>query len=420
MKSMSHKQKENRYLAVFNCTQIQESNKLTHRVTTLMTEAIGRTENLFVSYKKFKKEMYQLKAESVQLKADLGHETTEVCDTQTEIARRLPSDKYEGCSKLRTLRTLLKIVDESGFERSPHQLQFHSAFEQACARILYRNEFDVHYSAIMRTNGWTDANGEVLISTPRRFGKTYSVAQFCACLALSCRQDIVIFSPGRRASRSILVKVQDFVQVVGMSSRIDEYNQEQLRLRALDGSISTVRSFPSKVQVTKKQANKQTNKARVTPLFHLVCMYVCTCVYCCMNKSRPCLLCLHVSVCACVHKMHKTPTHACTAAKKQRHKSALIRTHARTHLHTTNDHNALQLLLSLSLSLLSTHPQLLLGLSSLTATAHALYTISNTRSVNLEPTIRPDIGFLVHGEVHTPWLFLKEATYLTAATLSYT
>ena len=66
---------------------------------------------------------------------------------------------------------------------------------------------------------------------------------------MSSKQEIVIFSPGRRASRAILVRVQEFVNVAGFEDNILEYNQEQLRVRTLDGQISTVRSFPSKKQV---------------------------------------------------------------------------------------------------------------------------------------------------------------------------
>tara|TARA_B100001059_G_scaffold153251_1_gene152892 strand:+ start:407 stop:568 length:162 start_codon:yes stop_codon:yes gene_type:complete len=53
-------------------------------------------------------------------------------------------------------------------------MQFHAAFERACSRIIYKEEFPVHFSSIMRHNNWDTVNGEVLISTPRRFGKTFS------------------------------------------------------------------------------------------------------------------------------------------------------------------------------------------------------------------------------------------------------
>ena len=167
-----------------------------------------------------------------------------------DVWLRRDTDQYVGCSRLRSLHTLLQRIDNNGFERSDHQLKFHNAFEQACARIIYKEEFPVHRSAICKLNGWDTPNGEVLISTPRRFGKTFAVAQFCACLALASKQEIVIFSPGRRASRSILVRIQEFVQTVGLAANVLEFNQEQLKLQTVDGGYtSSVRSFPSKVSV---------------------------------------------------------------------------------------------------------------------------------------------------------------------------
>lgn len=166
-----------------------------------------------------------------------------------ELGVRLSTDRFVGSARLRTLRALLLRIDQRGFARSQHQLQFHAAFEQACSRVVYKEEFPVHFASIMRENNWESVSGEVLISTPRRFGKTFSVAIFCAALALSCKQEIVIFSPGRRASRAILVRVQEFVITLGFESNILEYNQEQLRVKTLNGYTSTVRSFPSKKQV---------------------------------------------------------------------------------------------------------------------------------------------------------------------------
>ena len=136
------------------------------------------------------------------------------------------------------------------YHRSAHQLQFHAAFTAACARVIYSGgEYAVHFASINTHNGWAHDSKEVLISTPRRFGKTFSVAIYCACLALASQQSIVIFSPGRRASRAILVRIQEFINVAGFPKSQLEYNEEQLRIRNLEGTISTVRSFPSKKSV---------------------------------------------------------------------------------------------------------------------------------------------------------------------------
>lgn len=189
------------------------------------------------------------------------------------LGRRQPTDEFQGDVNLRTLRALLTKIDEQGFERvrflqlrrffsreiyfdpsrgvqSPHQLKFHSAFERAAARVIYRQDWATMRPAIMKKNGWPTCPSEVLISTPRRFGKvrspspsgrgsvahaspgctqTFSIAIFAACLALTLKCEVVVFrcsgpsprasvpllpcddstlhSPARRASRKLLERM---------------------------------------------------------------------------------------------------------------------------------------------------------------------------------------------------------------------
>jgi len=139
-----------------------------------------------------------------------------------------------GDTNLRTLRSLLSKIDDRGFERSAHQVQFHSAFERSTARVIYKRDWASSRSQIMAKNGWTTCSSEVLISTPRRFGKTFACVQtnrkthtfhhipttrlfhhriaiFAACLALSFGCEIVVFSPARRASRKLLERMVELV-----------------------------------------------------------------------------------------------------------------------------------------------------------------------------------------------------------------
>ena len=85
----------------------------------------------------------------------------------------LPTDTMQGDVNMRTLEKLLKRVDQRGFERSAQQLEFHVAFMKAAARVIYRGSWETERPAIMRKYGWDKSNSEVLISTPRRFGKTF-------------------------------------------------------------------------------------------------------------------------------------------------------------------------------------------------------------------------------------------------------
>lgn len=160
---------------------------------------------------------------------------------------------------------------------------------KASARVIYRSSWATDRPAIMAAHGWETSNSEVLISTPRRFGKTFrraevptpisrahadvcsrvldSIAIFCACLALAqgleigapqsvhpscplahmCSLCAVVFSPARRASRKLLERIVEwpvavkprllgacltlgsllgrFVTLAGGKDKICEYNQ---------------------------------------------------------------------------------------------------------------------------------------------------------------------------------------------------
>lgn len=121
----------------------------------------------------FEKHAERLREASRQRKAALeyknlvddtgDHEVVEVTDT---LGKRQPSDVFKGDTNLRTLRTLLKMVDERGWERSAHQIQFHSSFERCVSRVLYKGEWETVRHAIMQHNSWEKCNSEVMISTP--------------------------------------------------------------------------------------------------------------------------------------------------------------------------------------------------------------------------------------------------------------
>lgn len=72
-------------------------------------------------------------------------------------------------------RMALNALDEIGWRRSFHQKRFHDAFIAACTRIFYKTcppgTFEREYQTILDVNSWDSLSQEILISTPRRFGK---------------------------------------------------------------------------------------------------------------------------------------------------------------------------------------------------------------------------------------------------------
>ena len=61
--------------------------------------------------------------------------------------------------------------------RSPHQIAFHDSFTRACARVIWKEDWASQRPRIMQKMGWEKCPSEVLVSTPRRFGKTFSCAR---------------------------------------------------------------------------------------------------------------------------------------------------------------------------------------------------------------------------------------------------
>jgi tRNA(Met) C34 N-acetyltransferase TmcA len=53
--------------------------------------------------------------------------------------------------------------------------------------------------------------------------QTFSIGIFAACLALTMKCEIVVFSPARRASRKLLERMVEFIRLLGHEPV--EYNQ---------------------------------------------------------------------------------------------------------------------------------------------------------------------------------------------------
>ena len=122
-----------------------------------------------------------------------------------------------------------KVLTQMGLERSSIQVMFHEKFLQACAVHLYSEDV-VDLTTVMATHGWQHVKQSVLTLTPRRFGKTTSVAMFVAAYALCVsKSESCVFSTGKRASGKMLELIASLVNTVpGGASRIMKQNQVRL------------------------------------------------------------------------------------------------------------------------------------------------------------------------------------------------
>jgi hypothetical protein len=128
---------------------------------------------------------------------------------RTALENYLSTGEKEVCNgfqRMQKCRQGLEALDRRGWQRSFHQRMFHDNFIRACARIFWKREkhgvFAKDHQRILEVNGWDHLSQEVLVSTPRRFGKTISVSMFAAAMLYSCPNlEMSIYSTCKVESR---------------------------------------------------------------------------------------------------------------------------------------------------------------------------------------------------------------------------
>jgi hypothetical protein len=136
------------------------------------------------------------------------------------------------CSGDMRVQAILECLDSFGLKRSEDQKLFHRNFLVACLPKIYGTEWDQHKRRVLEEFGMTTIDFEVMIITPRRWGKTVSVATFVTAVLLCVPGiEIGIFSTGSRASGSLMEKIISYLDhIPGSRERIVKSNQEDLFL----------------------------------------------------------------------------------------------------------------------------------------------------------------------------------------------
>lgn len=149
------------------------------------------------------------------------------------------------------MKLLCKTLDEMGYERTLTQKQFHQNFIGASLHSIYGEDFYRYQARILAEHGLDEARTEILVCTPRRFGKTTSVSLFVAAMLWSVSEAwISVFSTGQRASTMLLdLTFKMIMKMPEARSRILKKNQEELFIRDPDPTKPPRRlfSYPSSV-----------------------------------------------------------------------------------------------------------------------------------------------------------------------------
>jgi len=165
-----------------------------------------------------------------------------------------------GFTRMQACRDALGLLDENGWRRSYHQRLFHDDFIRACTRIFWKREapgkFAREQCEILRRNNWSHIQQEVLISTPRCFGKTISVSMFAAAMLYSAPcVEISIYATCKRISQKLLRNVVKFFDLICKSDTKGtafvgvRSNMEELVVRSTQDptDVRIINSYPSKV-----------------------------------------------------------------------------------------------------------------------------------------------------------------------------
>ena len=172
---------------------------------------------------------------------------------------RVDTGHKDGFTRMVECRKALDVLDSMGWNRSYHQRVFHDNFIRASARVFFKMDppgaFARAHQGILDSNGWDTLSQEILISTPRRFGKTISVSMFAAAMLVSCTNvELSVYSTCKRISQKLLQNVQRFVQLIykGLGRdpmRVIRGNMEELVVQGPDSEtdIRVINSYPSKV-----------------------------------------------------------------------------------------------------------------------------------------------------------------------------
>lgn len=112
------------------------------------------------------------------------------------------------------------------FPRTPDQKLFHKDFLNAYIPLIYQKEWKHSSLRILQRLGIScSIKQEKLVITPRRWGKTFAIAQFVASVACAVPGIVIcIFSNGSRASINLLNCIYDRINDLKQNQRIIKLN----------------------------------------------------------------------------------------------------------------------------------------------------------------------------------------------------
>jgi hypothetical protein len=172
---------------------------------------------------------------------------------------RVVEQGMNGFKRMQLCRNALEALDRRGWDRSFHQRLFHEEYLKSCARIFFKRDgpgaFANAHNRLLEVNSWESTPQEILVSTPRRFGKTISVSMFAAAMMFSCpSMELSIYSTCKRISQKLLRNIVKFLDLVYIELgvppfKIARMNSEEVHVLGNEGhgDLRVINSYPSKI-----------------------------------------------------------------------------------------------------------------------------------------------------------------------------
>jgi len=152
------------------------------------------------------------------------------------------------------LNLLNWALDQFGIERSGMQQGFHKDMVGACARNIFKQDLESEIDDLLIELNTTKLRSQFMAITPRRTGKTYSVAMFVVAYLFAVeRSTQSIFSTGRRASQKLIELIYKFAcKIPGLKECIIKHTVETIWFKGPygDEDVRKVSSYPSNPKIS--------------------------------------------------------------------------------------------------------------------------------------------------------------------------
>jgi len=176
-----------------------------------------------------------------------------------------------GEKRLKRIIQDLEKLDGSGFKRSAQQKEFHLSFIIASLKKIYGSELKANLIKLFKQFNIGELKQDVIVITPRRFGKTTAIALFVAVVLKNVGNfTVVIHSPSRRNSKKLLWKVAAILNVLTKPEIcIKTMNMEMMEVSTVEGTDSTCISLPMNENIGQRDPKNAPFISNLPPSHHL-------------------------------------------------------------------------------------------------------------------------------------------------------